>query len=144
MKTFLGVLLCAITAISCTQKANYKTERDEVMKFHDVVMEDHGSLVANEMKIDSLMKDLPALKKEFPELDTLREKGVLKATLERLTVAENLMNDWMHKFEPDVTGKSDEDAVQYFKNERVKIARIDSLYKVEIKSSTTYLTKFRK
>lgn len=138
------MLVIAITALSCTPASNYKTERDEVMKFHDTVMEDHGILVGNEMKIDTLLKDLPALKRKFPQLDTLQEKKLLITTAERLKKAEDLMNNWMHQFEPDITGKSDEEAVAYFKKERVKIAAIDSLYKVEIKSSTAYLTKLGK
>ncbi|MNY83295.1 hypothetical protein D3C86_2259730 [compost metagenome] len=54
------------------------------------------------------------------------------------------MNDWMHNFEPDVTGKSNEDAVQYFKDEKAKIAEVDSLYKKEIASSNAYLERFKK
>lgn len=114
------------------------------MKFHDIVMEDHGTLVNNGMKLDSLLKDLPALKNKFPDLDTLKEKATMTATLERLNKAEDLMNDWMHKFEPDITGKSNEEAVRYFKAERIKIEKIDSLYKAEVKLSGTYLAQFRK
>ena len=114
------------------------------MKFHDVVMEDHGILVNNQMKLDSMLKEMPALKTRFPSTDTLKEKEVMKATLSRLNVAEELMNDWMHKFEPDVTGKSNEDAIKYFRAERIKIGKIDSLYKAEIQSSDAYLKQFRK
>ncbi|MNY82604.1 hypothetical protein D3C86_2248100 [compost metagenome] len=61
-----------------------------------------------------------------------------------MTIAEDSMNDWMHKFEPDVTGKSNDEAIQYFEAEKAKIATIDSLYKVEIKVSGEYLSKFKK
>lgn len=144
MKIFLAVLACATVAISCTQSANYKDERDEVMKFHDVVMADHGVLVNNQMKLDTMLHDLPALKIKYPALDTAKEKVVMTTTLDRLNKAEDLMNDWMHKFEPDVTGKSNEDAVKYFKAERAKIGKVDSLYKAEIKSSDDYLAQFKK
>lgn len=144
MKIFLAVLACATIAISCTQSANYKDERDEVMKFHDVVMADHGVLVNNQMKLDTMLHDIPALKAKFPALDTAKEKVAMTAALDRLNKAEDLMNDWMHKFEPDVTGKSNEDAVKYFKAERAKIGRVDSLYKAEIKSSDDYLAQFKK
>jgi len=144
MKRFL--LLLAITAVvaACSQPVNYKTERDEVMKFHDVVMEDHGKLIDNQMKLDSMLKDLPGLKQKFPAIDTTKEKVVLQISLESLKRAETLMNDWMHQFEPDVTGKSNEEAVKYFKAERIKIAKIDSLYKGQIKASNQYLVQFRK
>lgn len=138
------MLACATVVIACTQSPNYKQERDEVMKFHDVVMEDHGTLVNNQMKLDTLLHDLPALKQKNPALDTAKEKMVMRATLDRLNKAEELMNDWMHKFEPDVTGKSNEDAVKYFKDEKTKIVKVDSLYKAEIKLSDTYLAQFKK
>lgn len=144
MKRYLFLLVLPAVVISCTQTANYKTERDEVMKFHDVVMQDHGVLVDNQMKLDSMLKDLPALKKKFPATDTTAEKVVIKIALESLKNAEDKMNDWMHKFEPDVTGKSNAEAVAYFKAERKKIADIDQLYKGQIKASNLYLSKYRK
>jgi hypothetical protein len=144
MKRILISLALAAVAGACTPTVDYKTERDEVMKFHDVVMEDHSKLVDNQMKLDTLLKSLPALKQKFPATDTLIEKARMKEILERLDKAEDLMNDWMHKFEPDVTGKSDAEAILYFKAELIKIGRVDSVYKSEIKSSDTYLSKFKK
>lgn len=144
MNKSITALVLTIGAVACTPGANYKTERDEVMKFHDVVMEDHGKLVDNQMKLDTLMKTLPALLKKNPSMDTLKEKKAMVETQVRLDHAEELMNDWMHKFEPDITGKSNEEAVAYFKAERIKIGKIDSVYKAEIKSSNAYLQKFKK
>lgn len=142
-KMILVIALMAL-ATACTTGVNYKTERDEVMKFHDVVMEDQGKVVDNQMKLDSLLKNLSALNKQYPTIDTLKEKGLMTATKIRLEKAEELMNDWMHKFEPDITGKSNEEAVVYFKAERVKIVKIDSVYKTEIKASDAYLSQFKK
>lgn len=144
MRILLTFFALAIAAGACTPAADYKTERDEVMKFHDVVMEDQGKLVDYQMKLDTLLKSLPQLKTKYPVLDTLKEKEAMKGALLRLNTAEELMNDWMHQFEPDVTGKSDADAVAYFKAERIKIGRIDSIYKAEIKMSGDYLSKFSK
>nr|WP_121272324.1 hypothetical protein [Pedobacter schmidteae] len=144
MKQLIGILLVAIVATACKQNVDYKAVRDEVMKFHDVVMADHGVIVNNQMKLDTLVKDLKGLKTQFPEIDTLKEKETIKALINELTKAENSMNDWMHQFEPDVTGKSNEAAVKYFNDEKAKIAAVDSLYKREIKLSNAYLTKFKK
>lgn len=144
IRKMIAVLALATIAMSCTQTGDYKAKRDEVMKFHDVVMEDHGKLVDNMMKLDTMIKTLPALKEKFPAIDTVKEKAAMKETQARLNKAEDLMNDWMHKFEPDITGKSNEEAVQYFKAERLKIGKIDSLYKAEIKSSGAYLSQFKK
>jgi len=146
MKSVIIVLAFAAIAISCTQpqQASYKTERDEVMKFHDVVMEDHGKLIGNQIKLDELLKNMPALKKQFPAVDTVKEREAMKGVLGQLNKTEDLMNDWMHQFEPDVTGKSNEAAVQYFKKEHAKISSIDSIYKIQVKSSTAYLAQFKK
>jgi hypothetical protein len=144
MRLIITIFALAIGAGGCTPAANFKTERDEVMKFHDVVMEDHGKLIDNQMKLDTLLKSMPALKTKYPALDTIKEKVAMKETQDRLNKAEDLMNDWMHQFEPDVTGKSDADAVAYFRAERIKIGRVDSVYKSEIRLSDAYLSKFSK
>jgi hypothetical protein len=133
-----------MVVISCKQGENYKDVRDEVMKFHDVVMEDHGKIVSNQMKLDTLLQSLKLVKQRFPETDTLKEKNAISALLKQLTSSEESMNDWMHKFEPDVTGKSNEEAVTYFKEEKTKIRKIDSLYKADIAVSDAYLNKFKK
>lgn len=144
MRNTIGILMIALMATACQQHVDYKNVRDEVMKFHDVVMTDHGVIVNNQMKLDTLLKDMKGLKSNFPEVDTLKEKEAIASLIKDLTKAEDSMNDWMHKFEPDVTGKSNEVAVQYFKEEKVKIAAVDSLYKKEISLSNGYLEKFKK
>lgn len=148
MKIITGIIFVAILAIACNQQQkqekDYKAVRDEVMQFHDLVMASHGVIVKNQMKLDSLLKDLKGLKAKFPKTDTVLEKEKITALIRDLSKAEAQMNDWMHRFEPDVTGKSNQVAIQYFKNEKAKIAAIDSLYKNEISLSNVYLDKFKK
>jgi len=145
MNKLAGIIsILIITLTACQQEPDYKAVRDDVMKFHDVVMADHGIIVNNEMKLDTLIKELSKLKKQFPEIDTLKEKNNIKVLRDRLTKAEDSMNDWMHAFEPDVSGKNNAEAIKYFKDEKARIAAIDSIYKLEIKASTDYLTRFRK
>lgn len=133
--------------MGCSQpkKTNdYKIVRDEVMRFHDEVMKDQGVIVKNQMKLDTLLRDLQNLKLKYPNIDTLQEAIALKSLIGNLVKADDDMNNWMHQFEPDVTGKSNEDAVVYFQAEKKKIAAIDSVYKQEIKTSGDYLKKFNK
>lgn len=144
MKRLLSIMAAAVLAAACNPKQDYKKERDEVMKFHDVVMEDHGIVVNNQMKLDSMLKDMKGLKTSQPSLDTATARTEMEKLKTSLAAAEDRMNDWMHQFEPDVTGKSNEDAINYFKAEKVKIRQIDSLYKQEIKTSDAYLNKFKK
>ncbi len=144
MKRLMGIIITAIAFAACQTSMDYKKVRDDVMKFHDIVMNDHGLIVNNQMKLDTLMRDLKGLKSAFPEVDTLKEKANIIALKSQLGKAEEDMNDWMHKFEPDITGKSNEAAVSYFESEKIKIATIDSIYKKEIAASNAYLNKFRK
>jgi len=144
MKKLIGALATTIIFAACQPAADYKTVRDDVMKFHDVVMADHGIIVGNQMKLDTIYNDFTGLKNKYPEVDTLREKESILALKSELVKAEDAMNDWMHKFEPDITGKSQDEAIAYFQSEKLKIAAIDSLYKRQIKSSNEYLSKFNK
>lgn len=143
MKKIAGIVLLAVLA-ACQQVTDYKVVRDDVMKFHDTVMADHGIIIDNQMKLDTLLKDFKALKEAFPGVDTLKERAAMTTLKLELVKAEDAMNNWMHQFEPDVTGKSNEEAVKYFKAEKKKIADIDSVYKQEIKISREYLLKFKK
>ncbi|MCD0490179.1 hypothetical protein LPB86_18200 [Pedobacter sp. MC2016-14] len=143
LKFFCGILLAA-AIISCIQQTDYKVSRDEVMKLHDVVMADQSRIVDNQMKADTLLGNLSALKIKFPDLDTIAAQDTLRMVSLNLARAEEAMNTWMHEFEPDVTGKSNEQAVKYFMAEKLKIASIDSMYKAELKSSDVYLHKFKK
>lgn len=144
MKIFITALILLAGVTACEQGVNYKTERDGVMKFHDVVMEDQGKLTVNQLKLETLLKSLPALKKQVYTMDTLKEKVTMLETLRKLNKAERLMNQWMQDFEPDISGKSNDEAVKYFREERVKIGVIDSVYRVEIASSTAYLSRFKR
>ncbi|MES2454703.1 MAG: hypothetical protein V4594_04150 [Bacteroidota bacterium] len=143
MNKIINILLLVVVISACKQEEDYKKVRDEVMIFHDEVMRDNGRIVNNQMKLDTLLHQLPSLKLQFPEVDTLKEAAAISSLVKELGDAEELMNDWMHKFEPDVTGKSNTEAVQYFKSEKARIAQIDSLYKKEIVASDTYLKKFK-
>jgi hypothetical protein len=143
MKKIAGIVLLILVLGACQPVADYKSVRDDVIKVHDVVMADHGIIIGNQVRLDALLKDLKQLKKRFPALDTLKEQKEINALKSDLLRAEELMNDWMHQFEPDITGKSNEAAIRYFEAEKMKIADIDSLYKQKIKLSHSYLLRFK-
>lgn len=139
----LGILIIIIAFAACKPQTDYKTKRDEVIKLHDVVMADQGKVVSREIQITDILKDLRTLKSKNPDIDTLLEKDSLHIIHARLSKADEAMNDWMHQFEPDVTGKSNEEAVQYFEAEKLKIQKVDTLFKQEIKAADAYLSKFK-
>ena len=130
--------------LACKPATDYKQKREEVIKYHDVVMADAGQVVDKQMRLTGMLKDLAGLKARNPGIDTLVEKDSIVTVQAKLNQADEAMNDWMHQFEPDVTGKSDAEAISYFEAEKIKIQRVDSLFKQEIKSADRYLSKFKK
>lgn len=136
--------LLALALASCKSQPDYKQSRDEVIKVHDVVMADQGRVVDHQMKLEEMLKNLAALKAKNPQIDTLIEKDSIIVLRDRLVVAEEAMNTWMHEFEPDVTGKSNDEAIAYFNAEHSKIQKVDTLFKAELKKADAYLAKFKK
>lgn len=144
MKTLILIAAMAIFAVACQPKADVTTIKDETMKLHDVVMADHSKIIGNQMKIDTLLRSLGDLKTKFPTIDTAAEKVELQKLMTDLVKAEESMNDWMHNFNGDFKNEADTAVYNYYKKEHDKIAKVDELYKTEIKKSDTYLIKFKK
>jgi hypothetical protein len=143
-KRILGMVLIMAAFISCKPQGDYKKDRDEVIKVHDLVMADHGKVVDKQLALEDMLKDLRTLKAKNLGIDTLKEKDSIIIVRDRLEKAEEAMNTWMHEFEPDVTGKSNEEAIAYFRAEKDKIQQVDSMFKKELKSTDSYLRKFKK
>lgn len=144
MKKLITICIITIVAVACKPKADVKTIKHETMKLHDIVMAEHGKIIDNQMKIDTLLKNLGDLKSKFPVIDTAVEKAEMVSLMADLVIAEESMNDWMHKFNADFTNKADTAMFNYFKTEHDKIAKVNELYQLEIKKSSTYLSKFNK
>lgn len=135
---FLAVSLCII---ACQQKENRKELRSEVIKLHDEVMAKNSEVVNLQMTLDTLIRNVDSLKKANPQRDTAVLKKDLIKLLERLKVAEEGMNEWMHAFEPDTEGKTEDEASGYFQAEKKKLQRIDSLYDESTEQTKAYLKK---
>ena len=140
----MAMMLIVMATVGCKQPEDYKKVRNEVMQFHDVVMTGHAKIVRNQLSLDTLLDNVDSVLQQHPGMDTLKEKAEMEAIIRRLSRAEASMNNWMLKFEPDASDKTNEEAVAYFKKEKHKIEQIDSAYKTEISSSDAYLSKFRK
>jgi hypothetical protein len=144
MTKISGIFMLALVFASCKQQADYKASRDEVIKVHDVVMADQGKVVDQQLKLGDMLKNLSAIKASNPQIDTIKEKDSIILVRDRLNVAEESMNTWMHEFEPDVSGKSNEEAIAYFEAEKLKIQKVDTIFKAELKRAEAYLSKFKK
>ena len=144
MKPLLYILLIFGYLTACTSTESYEVIRQEVLTEHDKVMGDSELAFRYKMKLDTLTLKLDSLKKVYAYLDTLKEKEQINELRNKLNKADDMMNDWMHKLEAEIGSKSNDEAVAYFKSEKMKINTIDSLYAQIIKQSDNYLSKFKK
>ena len=112
-------------------KKQEKELLNNILKVHDKLMGKDEALMKNKMTLDSLLK--------LPAKDTA-EKTNMKAIELKLTAAEEAMETWMQKFEPDVTNKSHDDVVKYYNEQKKGIMRVDSLMNAAVTESTKYLS----
>lgn len=146
-KSYYYTTLCALSFIfiipACKQEPDFKVVRQKVLDQHDQLMIETEKVMTLQMKLDTLSKSgLKTLKITQPTLDTLAEQQQIKILLAELGKADDSMNNWMHAFNPDAEGKSNHDAVLYFKEEKLKVNQIDSLYKKVLSDADQYLGRF--
>src|SRR5437879_3727118 len=110
MKNLLIITLISLALCACSDsKKQEKDLLDNILKVHDKVMGNDEALMKNKMQLDSLLK--------LPATDTA-EKVNMKALDTKLVAAEESMETWMHKFEPDVTGKSHDVIIKYYSEQK--------------------------
>src|ERR1700730_14335590 len=98
MKRFFIIIITGLALTSCSDNTQQeKNLLNELLKVHDKVMSNDELLMKNKMKLDTLIK--------LKVKDTV-EKQQVKVLDTKLSSAEEAMENWMHKFEPDVNGKS--------------------------------------
>ena len=105
---------------------------NDVMKVHEKVMEVDGQVIANRMKLDTLLKD-----------NALAAKDTALMLNKKLTAAEDAMEDWMHKFDYEQKGKSDEEVISYMNGQKKLIMAIDSQLNVAVTESSAFLKKIK-
>jgi len=129
MKKLLFILFAASTLYSCTnRKGEKKTIMEDVMKVHEKVMEVEGQVIANRMKLDTLITQNKIAGKDSAEM-----------LVKKMSAAEDAMEDWMHKFDYEQKGKSDDDVITYMNAQKKLIMAIDSQLNTAVKESNIYL-----
>ena len=133
MKKITIAVLAIFILYGCTdKKAQEKAVLDEVIKVHDKVMDADGQLMANKMKLDTLLKQ-----------SNLSGKDTAVMMDKKLDAAENAMETWMHNFDPDHAGKSHAETMAYMNSQKKQITAIDSQLNAVITQSTQYLSKIK-
>ncbi|GAB3925542.1 hypothetical protein [Mucilaginibacter myungsuensis] len=130
-KTIIIALFASFFLASCSdEKAAEKKQMDAVIAIHDSVMARTGTAMKYQAELDSLY-----LK---PNTDTLTRKTI--ADLRgKLILAESAMETWMHKFDPDFSGKQHADIMNYLGEQHKQIHRVDSLVNKAIADSKQFL-----
>jgi len=132
MKKILIAAFIGLTLSACSDnKKQEKDLLDKVLKVHDKVMSSDDALMKNKMQLDSLLK--------MPAKDTA-ERTNMKAIALKLQAAEEAMEIWMQKFEPDVTGKSYDEVMKYYTQQEKAIQSVDSLMNAAVAESSKYLS----
>jgi hypothetical protein len=132
-KLFIAVF--AVFALSACNngKDQEKALQDEVIEVHDKVMGNDNRLMDNKMKIDTLIS---------AATDTTQKAQLVRLNAE-LMVAEQAMENWMQKFDPEQANKSSDEKVAYLTDQKKQIMTIDSLMNAAIDKSTQYLNSIK-
>jgi len=138
-KTIIAVLV-GMVLFGCTDnKKQEKTLLDSIIAVHDKVMRKDDQLMHNKMKLDTLLKtQLTGV------ADTAAEKRQLMGLNVQLTQAEDAMEMWMQKFDPDQKRKSHQEIMDYFSAQKTQVNAVDSSINAAINASTNYLNTLKK
>jgi len=142
MRKFCLLFAIAILGFAgCTNddKATEKTLMDEVIKIHDEVMGKEEYLMRNKMKIDTILAPGPLSDKY-----TVEEKTTMGAVRSKLVAADEAMSKWMEQFDAELKGKSHEEKIKYYTEQKVKVLKIDSAFTAVIEGSDKYLKEIKK
>ena len=135
MNKFRYLFLITILLAACAdKKAQKKAVLDSVLSIHEKVMGTDGEVNDNKMKLDTLIKQ-----QNLPATDSAWQiRG-------KLIAADSAMSTWMHNFDYEQKGKSDDATITYMRAQKTIIARIDSMINAADNDSKIYLaTKNKK
>jgi len=139
-RLFILFTFIIVAATACTdEKATEKQLLDEVIKIHDEVMGKEEYLMRNKMKIDTILTPGP-----LSEKYTIEEKATIGAVRSKLMTADEAMSKWMQQFDPDLKGKTHEEKIKYYTEQKKAVTQIDSMFTTVIEGSDKYLKELKK
>lgn len=130
-KTIIIALFASFFLAACSdEKATEKKEMDAVVAIHDSVMAKTGNAMKYQAQLDSLYLKATTDSTTRKTIADLRGKLIL---------AESAMETWMHKFDPDFSGKQHPEIMHYLGEQHKQIHRVDSLIDKAVADSKKYL-----
>ena len=107
-----------------------KKQLNEILAVHDKVMGESELVMKNKITLDSLVRKSNDTSKT--------NKAVVLSN--QLKTADEAMEDWMHKFNPDYTGKSHTEVMEYLHSQHLHLLQVDSMLSAGINQSNNYLS----
>lgn len=133
MKRIAIAIFAGMALLGCSdKKAQKDAALDDVIKVHNKVMSADEKLMRNKMMLDTVLQ-----KGDLPGKDTA---AMLRTNL---IMADSAMETWMHKFDPDYKGKTDDETIAYLYAQKKQITSIDSQLNKSISESDKFLSKIK-
>ena len=128
-KLFIPLLAC-VALFGCNDdKKQEQTLLNDVIKTHDKLMVDDGTIMKSKMQLKMIAAGNAAA------------KDSVAVYTKSLDAADGAMMVWMDKFSPDFTGKTHEQVMTYLDTQKAAIAKIDSQITVTLAKSNSYISK---
>jgi len=132
-KIVLPIIACLLISACKDDKLQEKAALDTVISLHDKVMGNDELLLKNKALLDSMTKkDTTALLKD-----------TVSRYLSEVINADSAMDNWMHNFDPDMTGKLPEERMIYLHSQKKLITKVDSQVNAALSLSDQYLKKMK-
>ena len=142
MKYYLFIMI-ALTLQACNN--NKQAEQDlqkQVIAKHDSIMTNMDLLMLNKSKLNKISENLNLLKSKEPTLDTFDLKQNITNAKASLIATDDAMMNWMNNFNPDYTGKSHQEILDYLNNQKVKIDAVEKAFNQSISNSNSIILKY--
>ena len=134
MKLYAIISTAFLLLTACTDsKKQEKDELEQVIKIHDEAMAKSEQAIKGKMLLDSLAKANSNLKNTD-----------INKIVSDLSTADAAMEDWMHQFNADNTGKSHEQIMQYLNDQHKKVADVNDRLKSAIEQSEKFISTHKK
>ena len=130
--TVATAFLLLLSACTDTKKQE-KDALNEVIKVHDEAMAKSEQAIENKMFLDSLVKSSKTI-------DTAQSRKISS----NLTTADKAMEDWMHQFNADYTGKAHEEIIQYLADQKKKVTEVNNRLTTAVSESKQFIASQKK
>jgi len=135
---FIATCFAAASITACNSaggdKEQEKKQQDVILQMHDKMMDKDELVLTNKSKLDTLLK-------KYPNDVTKTEK--INGLIKQIDAADDAMQNWMHKFNPDYTGKSHQEVMEYLHSQQRQITSVDSLLDVAADTSSKFLSEVK-